>query len=363
MRYGKKTMPMLAALGAAAALIAGCSGDAATSPNVRGNDNPLNPPGVSGSSFRQVNLVSAVGAAGVGHQDPTLVNPWGIATGPDGEIWISSTGSRTSAAYSADGSKGREITIPSSPSGTAPAPIGIIYNPTVDFLIPKRSFSRIIVANGTGTIAAWDYELGSAATVVADRNPDGAGYTGLTIARRGDANYLYVANFRQGKIDIFDRDFIYRGSFSDPGMASGYSPFNIREIDGMLYVTYAMRGGDAADEVTGNGLGSVVVFNPNGQVARRFASGGSLNAPWGIAKAPASYGSLAGKILVGNFGDGKINVYDANGGFMGQMADASGTPVAIDGLWGLAFDNGGRLYFTAGSDGEQGGLFGYLAAM
>lgn len=349
----------LATLGVAVALLAGCSGDSMTNPASGGSTS------VDVGTYKQVNLVSDGSEGGAGNQDPGLVNPWGIAFAPDGAIWVAGAGSSQIAAYGADGGKMQTVVVHPSPVfGGVSAPVGLVCNTTVQFPIPKKSFSQIIIANGGGTISAWSRELGSDAEVLADRTDQGAGYTGVAIASSNGRDFLYAANFNAGSVDVFTTDFLYARSFTDSSL-SGYAPFNVQSIDGELWVTFAKRGGgDVGAEAKGAGLGAVVVFDPDGRVIQRFASGGALNAPWGIAKAPAGFGALAGMILIGNFGDGRINVYNGGGGLVGQLRDQSGNPVSIDGLWGLAFNpkGDGRLYFTAGSGEERHGLFGYLSA-
>jgi uncharacterized protein (TIGR03118 family) len=362
--FRNRTSTAMAALALAVAAIAGCSGDTVT------NSTPG--PGQTGSAssvqlgkFDQVALVSDGG--GARFQDPALKNPWGVTTDPEGNVWVAVAGSNQVAAYTADGAREETITTHPSPvNGGSAAPIGLVYNPTVDFPIPSRSFSRLLIAGGGGTISAWDRELAGDAAVVIDETRKGAGFTGITIASDGGVNRLYAADFKLGTVDVYNGDFIYVRSFTDPSLPSGYAPFNVQNIDGALWVTYAMKGaGDVGTEMTGPGLGMVVVFSPRGAVLRRFAAGGPLNAPWGIAKAPAWMGSLAGMILVANFGDGRINVYDQAGAFAGQLQDRGGAPITIDGLWGIAFpqqEGSDRIYFTAGPGAERHGLLGYLTA-
>ena len=187
---------------------------------------------------------------------------------------------------------------------------------------------------------------------------------------------MYAANFGTGKIDVFNGNFglaTVSGHFTDPNLPAGYVPFNIQNIDGILYVTYALQNASRRDDVAGTGHGFVNAFDTNGNLLRRFTSQGALNSPWGLASAPAQFGAFSGDLLIGNFGDGLINAYDPNSGaFAGTLDDVTGSPIQIDGLWGLSFGNGAQgqdlntLYFTAGIPGPDGqveehGLFGAVS--
>jgi uncharacterized protein (TIGR03118 family) len=225
--------------------------------------------------------------------------------------------------------------------------------------------ARFIFAGADGVISAWNG--GGAAVKIIDDFPDV--YLGIAIANNGPDKYLYVASFSEGEIEVYDTAWEEVSmSFEDPNMPEDYSPFNIQEIDGKLYVMYAKLGA-GGEEVPGPGNGYVNVFNPDGTLMKRLITRGQLNAPWGVAKAPASFWGpegMPGMILVGNFGDGRINVYDANGNFFGQLRSA-GNPIVIEGLWGISFApaaataiNPNWLFFAAGPDEEEEGLFGYI---
>jgi uncharacterized protein (TIGR03118 family) len=195
-------------------------------------------------------------------------------------------------------------------------------------------------------------------------------YKGAAIGNVGGQDYLYAANFKAGTVDVYKGTTsapALTGSFTDPGLPAGYAPFNVQNLNGSLYVTYALQDADKEDEVAGLGLGFVDRYNLNGNFAERVASGGTLNAPWAVATAPSSFGPMAGDLLVGNFGDGHINIYDPNThAFLGQVLDASNRPLAVDGLWALSPGNdrlagsSHLLYFTAGPNEEAHGLFGVL---
>jgi len=196
-------------------------------------------------------------------------------------------------------------------------------------------------------------------------------YKGLAIGANAAGNFLYAANFHAGTIDVFDKNFqqvLLAGSFTDPDIHTGFAPFNIQNLRGKLYVTYARQDADGEDDVAGPANGYVDVFDTNGTLLQRLATRGRLNSPWGLAFAPPSFGAFAGDLLVGNFGDGRINVIDpVTGEFLDQLRDPNNRAITIDGLWGLIVGNGGnggdldKVYFTAGPDDETHGLFGSLA--
>jgi hypothetical protein len=224
-----------------------------------------------------------------------------------------------------------------------------------------------------GTIAGWNTNVpppSPSTTAQVATQVAGAVYKGVTIGNNGSENLLYAANFHTGHIDVFDAHFASKtlsGNFTDPNLPAGYAPFNVENIGGTLYVTFAQQDADAHDEVDGAHKGFVDKFDLNGNLLGHFASGGALNAPWGIAQAPANFGRFSGDILVGNFGDGRINAFTASGAFVGPLRDPRGNAIAVDGLWALAFGNGvtagdaNALYFTAGPGHESHGLFGKVS--
>jgi uncharacterized protein (TIGR03118 family) len=299
------------------------------------------------------------------HINPRLHNAWGMSESPGGTFWVSAADGGLSFVYDRTGKIViPAVNIPSHIPGSPGNPTGQIFNGTTDFIIPgTASTAKFIFASEDGTLSGW--AGGPSATLVADRNENGSGYTGLTMATDGGANYLYAANFKKSKIDVFDKDFKHVGSnkFKDWDIPEGYAPFNIRNINNMLYVTYALKTEDGDEDSTGAGLGFVDVFWPNGTLSKHFAAHGTLNAPWGITEAgPAFLGKSA--LLVGNFGDGHINVFDWDGNFAGQLSVA-GKPVEIEGLWAIESgvpktSTAKQLYFTAGPEDESDGLFGFL---
>jgi uncharacterized protein (TIGR03118 family) len=321
------------------------------------------------AGLEQTNLVSDIpGLALV--TDPSLVNPWGLASSATSPWWISDNGTGVSTLYNGNtGAKSAlTVTIPPAMGGTSPsAPTGAVFNNSSSFLLPNSTKASFIFATENGTIAGWNG--GSTAVTMADLSSQGSVFKGLATGSVGSANYLYAADFTDDAVRVFNSSFgsaTLSGSFTDPNLPSGYAPFGIQNLGGKLYVTFAKQGG-GTDELHGAGLGYVDVFDTNGNLLSRVASGGTLNAPWGLAIAPSGFGSFSNDLLVGNFGDGRINAYNpATFAFLGQLTDAEGNPITIDGLWALGVGNGASggnpngLYFTAGLNDENDGLFGVL---
>jgi uncharacterized protein (TIGR03118 family) len=280
--------------------------------------------------------------------DPDLVNPWGISFSSGSPFWVSDNGTGKSTLYNSAGAKlGLVVSMPAGSSNVT----GQVFNGTTSF-----KGDSFIFATEQGTITGW--AGGTNASVLF--SVKGAEYKGLAISPSKDT--LYAANFATSKIDVFSSTGL-TGSFSDNSVPAGYAPFNIQDIDGKLYVTYALRG-PTGDDVAGAGHGFVSVFDPNTHTFTRLTSQGVLNSPWGLAVAPNSFGALSNDLLVGNFGDGTINAFNPlSGSLIGTLAGVNGTPLVDDGLWGLTFGNGGSgglldsLYLTAGPNDESGGLF------
>lgn len=320
------------------------------------------PPQVNG--FNQTNLVADTAGYGAARIDPALVNPWGISFSPTSPLWISTNHTSSSVIYDKDGLTVIPAVTIASGNGE---PTGQVFNGTTGFVIPTNGKpARFIFAGEDGTISAWNG--GTAAITVADRSHQEAVYKGLAMATNGKANFLYAANFKRGKIDVFDSTFAFvkHNAFVDKNIPSNYAPFNIRNINGNLFVTYAQRKApDNEDDQKGAGNGYVDIFNPKGELIQRFASRGALNSPWGIVPAADGFLSEPNTILIGNFGDGRINVYKADGAFVGSLKDKWGHDIIIDGLWALESNVPNadplRLYFTAGPADESHGLFGYLS--
>ena len=298
--------------------------------------------------------------------DPNLKNPWGVSSAPGGVFWVSDDRTGVSTLYSTSGAiEPLVVTIPTA-SGTGVAKVtGQVYNPTSDFFIPGQGPSQFIFASEDGSLSAW-WE-GTSATLVANQSTAGAVYTGLALASNGGANFLYAANFHSGEIDVFNTNFALTQSFTDSGVPSGFAPYNVSNIGGLLYVTFALQNATKTGAASGVGNGYVDVFNTNGTLKTRLVSTGALNSPWGLAMAPAQFGSLGGSLLVANLGDGTIHGYNPTSGqLVGQVLNTAGQPMTIGGLWALFFANGGSssssntLYFTAGSNGYADGLLGTI---
>ena len=267
------------------------------------------------------------------------------------------------------------VSIPPAPGGTPPgAPTGIVFSSGTDFVLTRGTLSgpsRFIFATEDGTIAAWAPMVdGTHALLAWDNSPAHSIYKGIALAGNGAGHFLYATDFHNNKVDVYDSMFhpvTLSGHFFDPRIPRGFAPFGIQNILGNLYVTYAKQDDDAEDDVAGQGLGFVDVFDPNGHLIRRVATRGPLNAPWGIALAPANFGRFSNMLLIGNFGDGRINVYDpATSEFRGQLRTGRGEPVEIEGLWGIAFGNGllnqpiNTLFFAAGPGDEEHGVYGRI---
>jgi len=312
------------------------------------------------------------------HQDTNLVNSWGIAFNPFGFVWVANAETGKSTLYDGNGvPQSLVVTIPPKGGATQGNPTGIVFNGGNTFLTTQaaNSFARFIFVTEDGVLAAWAPTVNpTQAILIKDNSPSGAQYKGLALSAGGKVQLLYATDFHNGKIDVWDSSFapvtLPAGAFSDPKVPAGFAPFGIQAINGNLYVTYAKQDADRHDDVAGKGLGYVDVFDPNGQLLDRFISKGPLNAPWGLALAPAGFGEFGNTLLVGNFGDGRINAFDlVSGKHLGALKGANGRPLEIDGLWGLAFGNGlndqpvNTLFFTSGPDDEEHGLYGRIDAL
>jgi uncharacterized protein (TIGR03118 family) len=318
--------------------------------------------------YIQHNLVSDI-AGMADSTDTHLVNPWGISESTGSPFWLSNQGSATSTVY--NGSGVASTTVVTIPNGATKqsltGPTGQVQNSSTGFVLSNGKASSFIFDTQDGTISAWNG--GTTATVMVDNSSQGAIYTGLAINAAGPT--LYAANFNSGKIDVFDTNFhatTASGGFTDPNLPTGYAPYNIWNLGGKLYVTYALQNSSKNEPVAATGNGLVDVFDTNGNLLQRLVSNGPLNAPWGVAIAPASFGAFGGDLLVGNFADGLINAFNlTTGASLGSLKGQSGTPIAIPGLWALIFGNGknggdvNTLYFAAGIQNQAHGLLGSIA--
>ena len=332
--------------------------------------------------FTQTNLVSDTGIGGT-KTDPNLKNVWGLSRSTGGPWWVSNNNSNTSTLYGADGTKiPLTVAVPGGPTGT-------VFNYTTDFVLGAGPAVFMFAAED-GSISAWNG--GPAATVVAMKKS--GVYKGLALASFEGANYLYAANFHSGEVDILDHNFHYvafhrydicesenctddrhdgdryRDAFSLGQRWSGFAAFNVQNLGGTIFVSYAKQDAAKHDNLKGSGLGIVAAFTTGGKLIHVFEHGPWLNAPWGLALAPSDFGPFSHQLLVGNFGSGQIAAYNiVTGKFTGLLLDAAGKPISIDGLWGLSFGNGAKagllntLYFGAGPNEEQNGLFGTLTSL
>lgn len=322
-----------------------------------------------GSLFVATNLVTddpLVNPAAL--TDPHLQNAWGISATATGPFWVSANGTGLSTLYRVDPvtnvptKVGLEVKIPGAGNVT-----GQVNNPVGAGAFNGDAF---LFVSEDGTISGWRGALGTTAEIL--QSPDSNNvYTGTTAAEIGGHGYLYSANFHTGKIDILKGDSGApdpTGKFTDPNLPAGYAPFGIQRLGNTIYVTYALQGASGRDDVPGAGHGYVNAFDLQGNLINRIGTGGTLNSPWGLAIAPSTFGAFAGDLLVGNFGDGRINVFDpTTRAFLGQLSDLSGHAIAIDGLWGLMVGNGvtgsaDKVYFAAGPNDEAHGLFGVIEA-
>lgn len=329
------------------------------------------------NAYVQTNLVSS-GALPAATTDPDLKNAWGIAFFPGAPFWIADNATGLLTLYDGTGAKqALVVKIPTpkdAPADSVAAPTGMVANVTSQFRIPDTTLpSLFIFATEDGTIAAWNPNIADPthAVLVVDNSQSAtsAVYKGLATGSNSRGNFLFAANFASGEVDVFDSNFApatIEGTFKDPDIPAGYAPFGIRNIDGDLFVTFAQQDEEKRDDVSGQGHGFVDIFDTDGHLIRRFATRGDLNSPWGITRAPFDFGRFSGDILIGNFGDGRINAFDPGGEFREQLQDADGKAIEIEGLWALTFGGAAKsdpdtLYFTAGPNDEKDGLFGSIA--
>ena len=327
-------------------------------------------------SYSQTNLVTSGKPLKGKVRDKHLLNAWGLVQGPT-PFWVSDNNAGVSTLYDGNGkivdaAKKTQfvVTIPPPGSSTATAaPSGIVFNSAAtDF-----TGDLFIFDTEDGTIAGWQPADNLDAVRHVDNSAiptaaNGAVYKGLAIATLGGHQFIYATNFRSGNVDVFDGAYnpvTLTGTFTDPHPIAGFAPFGITLFGtSNLWVSYAMQDAPKHDPVHQAGAGYIDIFTTDGVFVERFATGGNLNAPWGMVLTPPSFGPLGGDFWIGNFGDGMINAFDSSGTMVGQPKDKKGNPLNVDGLWALVFGNGSNnaattsLYFTAGPNMESEGIFG-----
>ncbi len=333
--------------------------------------------GVTGASatgskiFNVTNLVSDGPITAV-VTDAALVNGWGLSASPTSPWWVSDNGTNSSTLYNGAGTKSATVvTVPGGPTGT------VANTNTADFVISNgttTSSSRFLFATEAGTILGWSPTVNATTAISGvDNSALGSVYKGLTMLN----DRLYATDFHHAQVDVFDSTFKpvpLANGFKDPKIPKGWAPFGIQALNGNIFVTYAMQDKARHDDVAGGGLGYVDEYSPDGvliaTVAQQGKKNAPLNAPWGLAMAPASFGVYGGDLLVGNFGSGRIDAYQpvstTHFAYKGQLRVANGAPITLDGLWAIAFGNGAaagptnNLYFLAGPTGQTHGLFGVI---
>lgn len=329
-----------------------------------------------GNWYNAYNLVSDASGGAAPHADASLVNGWGLSAGPTTPWWTSNNGTNTSTLYSGIGVKAAlTVSVPGGPTGT------VFNGNSSDFVVSaagKSGSARFLFATQAGTILGWSPTVnGTTAIVGVDNSAQKAEYDGLTTLN----DRLYATDFHNARVDVFDSKFApvtLANAFTDKQIPTGWAPFGIQALNGSIFVTYAKQNSAKTASVAGGGLGYVDQYSPDGVLLSRVAKRGlpkaPLNAPWGLAMAPSTFGGFAGDLLVGNFGNGKISAYAPLSGayantwkYKGQLRIATGQIIKIDGLWAIAFGNGAaagsanQLYFIAGPTGQSHGLFGFIA--
>ena len=295
--------------------------------------------------------------------DPNLVNAWGLTASATSPWWVADNGTNVSTIYRANGT-------------IVPLVVQVPIRPTGAVFWSFTTRAVFVFDTEAGQIRGWHPSQGNQTVVLADRSAVGAIYKGLAIASTTAGDRFYATDFHNGRVDVFDGNFnliTSPGAFVDPRLPAGYAPFGIQTIGSRVFVTYGKQDEDAEDEIAGQGLGFVDVYDTAGTLVSRVAQHGQLNAPWGLAMAPSDFGRFSGDLLVGNFGDGQINAYEelSNGHFehRGELRAADGKSITIDGLWALQFGHGtpnngptNTLFFTAGPNDEANGLFGSITS-
>jgi uncharacterized protein (TIGR03118 family) len=336
------------------------------------------------NDFHQTNLISNRTDQGAQVVDPNLQNPWGLALGPTTPLWVADNNAGAATVYSVNvgGTRVQKVnltvTLPGgrASTGDGASPTGQVFNPANGFVVTSKAGSgpaRFIFSAEAGQISAWnpaaDPVVAGASTAQVEFSSPTAVYKGLAIASTDFGTFLYASNFHDGTVDVFNSRFQLvhlRGNFRDQSLPPGYAPFGIQNIDGFIYVTYALQNAAKHDDVSGPGHGFIDIFTKDGFLVKRLVSRGDLNSPWGLAVAPDGFGPFQGKLLVGNFGDGLIHAYGLfSGQPSGPLLNEQGQPIQIDDLWALhvgTATTGGThtLLFSAGINDEQDGLVGSI---
>jgi len=316
------------------------------------------------TGYSQTNLVA--NTAGVAnHTDSQLSNPWGISFIPGQPFWIANNNGGTSTVYDAQGNK-QTLVVGIPGASVNPCNPGCPTGTVANSLNGYFGNGAFLFDTEDGIIANWTGQGNAVAAV--DNSASGAVYKGLALLTNNNGTFLLAANFNSGKIEVYDRNFTptnLAGNFTDPNLPAGYAPHGVHVIANVVLVTYAQQDAAKHDPVIGAGLGIVDAFDNTGHFTRTFASGGTLNAPWGAVMAPATFGTFSGDVLIGNFGDGTMSVYDTQGNFVDQVKDSANHVIANPGLWDMVFGQGGTgdpntLYFTAGGANQTSGLFATL---
>ena len=306
--------------------------------------------------------------------DANLVNPWGMSRSSGSPWWISDNGTWLSTLYDSTGlPKSLVVSIPAPDGQPGGTPSGTVYNYTGAFEVGPLQSAFFLFATEDGTISGWNPNANATSAIIKVNHAGSAIYKGIALATTPQGPRLYASNFQSGGVDVFDGKFHHvsvSGGFLDPNLPANYAPFGIQNVGGNIVVTFGHRKPGSGDEDHGAGLGFVDVFDVSGRLLLRLQHGAFLNAPWGIALAPGDFGPFSHRLLIGNFGDGWIHAFNAvSGKLEGTLLDPSGSPIAIDGLWGLSFGgenaNSGlatELYFTAGPNDESDGIFGKITA-
>lgn len=361
------------------ALVAACSGPATSTD--QGNTTNTSTDTTAGTTSYKMKIVPLVSnVEGVAaHRDGKMSDAWGLEFGHSGRIWVNNA-TGYSTVYDGDGNKvmvddgngnqvplAVQVTAPNDADGDAGVGLtGMVFNEDTT-AFKGDSF---IFVDEQGTIAGWDKPMINTSMTRIDNSAKGAVYKGATLAKTTKGLWLYVTNFSAGTIEVYDSTYkavTTTGMFTDPNMPKNYAPFNIKTLNNKIYVTYAEQSIDKENDVAAVGHGYIDVYSLDGEFQKRLVSNGVLNSPWGMALAPSDFGALSNKLLVGDFRDGYIHVFDPDSGKpLGQVVDENGEPLQVDMLWSLTFgtDNGAgkhnQLFFAAGSSSEESGLFGRL---